>query len=94
MARQNRNFDFSHEFYCCKCGQRGFNVARRRSAYRELGHLKKLYCLHCKREVNFCECSEGYDYQAFLAEFNGGNFDENQNRKETIKDFFAKREAI
>ena len=94
MGKQNRNYDFSHEFYCCRCGQRGFNVARKRNAYRELGHLKKLYCIHCKTEVNFCECdTTRYTYEDFLFEFKNGNFDEHQNRILTYGELAARVDA-
>ena len=93
MGKQNRSFDFSHEFYCCKCGNKGINVARKRNQYRERGHLKKLYCIHCKQEINFCECDGNYTHEDFLFEFKNGNFDQEQNRKETIKELAARVNA-
>lgn len=70
-------------FYCTKCGQKGMPVLRRKGAEREAGHLKKLYCLNCKQEVNHVETKEWtkYDHDCFLLEFEYGNFDEEGNRK-------------
>ena len=35
------------QFYCTKCGNRGFDVPRKDNRQRPSGHLKKLYCIHC-----------------------------------------------
>ena len=70
------------KFYCCKCGNEGIPIRRKNSKLRESGHLKKLYCLNCKKEVNMVECKEftTYTKEDFLLEFKYNNFDENQNR--------------
>lgn len=76
-----------HEFYCTKCGKKGIPVVRQKGKERELGHLKALWCLNCKTEVNHVEInpnSENYTYQDFMLEFNNNNFDENGNRILTI----------
>ena len=42
-----------------------------------------MFCFTCKREVNFVECkpfSNKYNYNDFLLEFYGKNFDEKGNR--------------
>lgn len=64
------------EFYCTKCGRRGIPIARRIGSQREAGHLKKLYCLNCKEEVNHAEVRPfgDYNYEDFLEEFNLGRF--------------------
>ena len=82
-----------HEFYCCKCGQKGLPIVRTAGTEREAGHLKKLYCLYCGTERNFCEINPKatkYTYDDFLLEFNYGNFDEQQNRKEKFGIFKSK----
>ena len=73
----------SSDFYCTKCGNRGIPITRRRGAEREAGHLKRIFCLHCKEEWNHVECKSfsHYDYNDFLTEFNHKNFDEEGNRK-------------
>ena len=65
------------EFYCTKCGRRGIPIARRIGSQREGGHLKKLYCLYCKEEVNHVEVRPfgDYNYEDFLEEFNLGRFE-------------------
>lgn len=83
------NFTTS-DFYCTRCGRQGIPIARRLGAEREAGHLKKLFCLNCKAEVNFCEIKHGatrYTYQDFLLEYENGNFDEKGNRKKSYGQF-------
>lgn len=78
------------EFYCTCCGSRGIPIARKAGRQREAGHLKKLYCLNCKREVNFAEVrpfSDDYEYEDFLLEFKYGNFNEEGLRKMTYRQF-------
>ena len=74
----------SSNFYCVQCGQRGLDIWRKKGAEREAGHLKKLYCLHCKKETNHIEIkefSQNYTYDDFITEFEYGNFSEEGNRK-------------
>ena len=73
----------SSDFYCTECGNRCIPITRRRGAEREAGHLKRIFCLHCKEEWNHVECKpfSHYDYNDFLTEFNYNNFDEEGNRK-------------
>lgn len=73
-----------NEFYCVSCGEKGLPVVRKYGAERENGHLKKLYCLKCKKETNHVEVKPytKYDYKDFWIEFNYGNFDSEGNRKE------------
>lgn len=72
----------TNDFYCTKCGQKGIPIIRRKGAEREAGHLKKLWCLNCNKEVNHVECKENskYDYKDFIIEFEYGNFDTEGNR--------------
>ena len=64
------------------CGEKGIPILRRRGAEREAGHLKKLFCIHCKQEWNHVECKPYtyYDYDCFLLEYNYHNFDDEGNR--------------
>ena len=66
--RDSRRFILDHEFYCTRCGNKGISVVRDKKRSREKGHLKKLYCLTCKEEINHVECSMalGYTYETFL----------------------------
>lgn len=72
-----------HDFYCTKCGTKGIPVVRQKGKERELGHLKALWCLTCKAEVNHVEInpnSVNYTYNDFRLEYDFHNFDENGNR--------------
>ena len=70
------NLVLDNEFYCVKCGSRGFTIPRKRGAERESGHLKKLFCLHCQKETNHVEIcpNSDYTYENFLQEYSNGNF--------------------
>ena len=72
------------DFYCTKCGQKGIPIARKIGQQREGGHLKKIYCIHCKEEVNHAEVRPfgDYQYEDFKQEFELGRF-VNGNRIET-----------
>lgn len=85
------NFTMS-AMYCCKCGNRGIDIARRVNGYRESGHLKKLYCIYCKQEWNHAEVRPftNYSYEDFQLEMKYNNFDEEGNRKEPYKIFKRK----
>lgn len=66
-----------HDFYCTKCGNKGLNIMRKDGQLREPGHLKKLYCLFCKEEVNHAEVrdiGQKYSYEDFRQEFELGRF--------------------
>lgn len=65
----------THEFYCVKCGNRGIPIARNEAAQRGKGHLKKLYCIHCKQEVNHYECYSEQDVAKFKMKFERGDFE-------------------
>ena len=63
-------------FFCTQCGREGIPVQRKKGQEREGGHLKKLYCLYCKEEVNHVEVRPfgDYNYEDFLEEFKLGRF--------------------
>jgi len=69
-------------FYCTKCGQKGIPIPRINGKERQGGHLKKLYCLQCKKEVNMVEIREcgKYNKKIFDLEYKYGNFNENGER--------------
>lgn len=79
------------DFYCTRCGNKGICIPRV-GKYREPGHLKKLYCLTCDKEVNMVEIRPHgkYTIYDFWLEFSTHNFDEEGNRikpwKEAIRD--------
>lgn len=73
-------------FFCTKCGNEGIPIFRKQGKIREAGHLKKLYCMYCKEEINHAEIREigGYTYEDFLEEFESGRFID--GKREEIKD--------
>mgnify|MGYP001218418292 CR=1 FL=1 len=60
MYVRGRHFTIS-TFKCTVCGKEGIPLSRRQSNQREPGHLKKIYCVHCKRKTNHVEIRE-FDY--------------------------------
>ena len=74
MAR-NREIQIS-DFYCTKCGNKSIPIARKEGRYKEAGHLKKLWCYHCKEEINHAEVRPfgGYNYEDFVEDFICGRF--------------------
>ena len=64
------------EFYCTECGSKGIPIARKIGTKKEPGHLKKIYCLKCKKETNHAEVRPygSYDYEDFLEEYSLGRF--------------------
>jgi len=75
-------------FFCTYCGHEGIPIVRTTGQQREAGHLKKLYCIHCG-ETNHVEIRSlgPYQYEDFLLEFKGGNFDKNGQRKMSYRQF-------
>lgn len=92
MRCGNDYYDTS-EFYCTECGNKGIPLFRQKSKVRESGHLKVLYCPHCRKDVNFVEIRprSPYTLATFKIEFNEGNF-ENGVRKMTYRQCIAYHE--
>lgn len=68
------------DFYCTECGKKGMPLARKIGSQREAGHLKKLYCIYCQKEVNHAEIRPfgDYNYEDFKLEYDLGRFVEGQ----------------
>lgn len=83
-----------HEFYCTQCGGQGIPVHRKYGQFREVGHLKKLYCLTCGKETNNVECisASKYDSSIFFEEYQSGNFDEDGNRVLPLSEWKQKQQ--
>ena len=77
------------DMYCTKCGRKNIPVPRKRGQEREPGHLKKMYCIYCKKQVNMVEVRGfgSYTIDDFLLEFEYKNFDKDGNRKLSWGDF-------
>ena len=57
MSSRSRNavlFTVS-DFYCTCCASKGVPIPRKSNKQREKGHMKKMYCVNCKKEVNHIE---------------------------------------
>ncbi len=89
MRRKTDDFAISRMF-CCNCGKEGVPITRRPGHYREAGHLKKLYCIHCGKDWNHVEVRSmysDYNYEDFKLEMEYHNFDNEGNRKEPYRIF-------
>lgn len=63
-------------FFCTECGKEGLPIQRKMGQRREAGHLKRLYCLNCKKEINHMEIRDIDDYgiEQFEQEYQLGRF--------------------
>lgn len=80
------NFSVS-EFYCVQCGNKGMPIPRTEAKKREFGHMKKLYCLHCKEEVNHIEIVQfgTYTKEQFKKDYEAGKFKDIKTYKEIVQ---------
>lgn len=61
-----------HSFYCVRCGNKGIPIMRKQGHQHGKMHLKKLYCLYCKAEINHVECKNLEDVENFKKNFEDG----------------------
>ena len=66
-----REYDY-HQFFCTKCGQAGIPIQRRTSRGKGKLHLKQLWCIHCKEELNHVECRNQFEVEEFKKNFENG----------------------
>lgn len=64
-------------------------LPRRESLRRGKGHLKKVYCIRCREEVNHLEVREidiDFDIDVFLEDLRNGKYQDivNDNREGTL----------
>ena len=78
MGKRRKNMEH-HDFYCLRCGNKGIPIMRQRGHEREKYHLKKLYCLACRCEVNHMECRTDEEVYDFKIAFENGEFVELAN---------------
>ena len=67
-----KSFSLNNTFYCLQCGNRGIPLARKESSRKEKFHRKKLFCIHCKEEVNHIECRNELEIEEFIENFRNG----------------------
>lgn len=72
-----------HNFYCINCGNKSLTLPRKRGHFHKKNHRKRLYCFHCKTEVNMVECQNYEDELNFKEDFANGLFQE--EAKESLK---------
>ena len=48
MSKKPRQIQ-THDFYCSCCNNFNITLPRDPSKYRERGHIKDIYCFHCKK---------------------------------------------
>lgn len=72
MSKYNK-FEM-HNFMCIKCGNSVYSLPRQTSHKHKQGHLKKLYCPHCKIEVNCYECKDDAEVYDFRIKFENNDF--------------------
>lgn len=63
-----------HDFYCIKCGNKGLSLMRNHGHKHQRFHRKKLYCPHCKCEINHIECRNEEDAYEFKMAFEKGEY--------------------
>lgn len=69
-----------HEFRCINCGKAGIPLARRSGHQHSKFHRKKLYCIHCKTEINHVEIKNEEELYDFLNDWEDGvYYEEAQN---------------
>ena len=71
MAQYN-----THDFYCISCGCKGLPIVRNNGRQREKMHRKKLWCCHCKAEINHVEVRSQEEKEIFMEAFNNGEYKE------------------
>lgn len=63
-----------HSFYCIKCGNKSYDLPRKKGIQKERFHRKKMFCPHCKIEINHIECRNDADVYEFKEMFEEGAF--------------------
>ena len=65
-----------HNFYCINCGNKGIELMRKQGSQHGKIHRKKLYCIHCKTEVNHIECKTFEEVEEFKINFENGVYED------------------
>lgn len=78
------------DMYCTQCGRKNIPIPRNKGRERECGHLKKMYCIYCRKQTNMVEVrgfGTGYTKEDFEVEFNFHNFTKEGLRKLSLSEF-------
>ena len=73
MGKNRKGMEY-HDFFCLKCGNKGIPIGRKQGFQHGKFHRKKLYCIHCKEEVNHIECKNDEEVYEFQCMFEEGHF--------------------
>lgn len=73
----------THSFYCINCGNKSYDLPRKRGQLRPSFHRKKLYCPHCKNTVNNIECKTMEEVEIFKEQFKQGVY-ENEAKESLV----------
>ena len=65
-----------HKFFCPKCGQENYSLSRNIGHKYSKFHRKKLWCYHCKQELNCIECRTDMEIQEFKEKWAAGEFED------------------
>jgi hypothetical protein len=74
MAKNN-NYE-THDFYCLRCGQKGLPIQRKVGKQHGEFHRKRLWCPHCKLEINHMEIRNQEEKEYFMEGFINGEYRE------------------
>ena len=62
-------------FFCTKCGKERIPISRKKAKMRNELQLKKIWCIHCKEEVNHLEIrSFDHNKEELLERLKNGEF--------------------
>ena len=65
-----------HDFYCVNCGHKGLPCLRNNGRLHGEFHRKKLWCCHCRVEINHIEVRNQEEKETFMEAFNNGEYQE------------------
>ena len=80
-----------HTFWCIKCGKQNFPLQRKVNHKHSKHHRKKLWCIHCKQEINCIECRNDQEVKEFKEKFEAGEY---QKELEENLDFINRDKKI
>lgn len=85
------------DMYCTQCGKKNIPVPRKSGREREPGHLKRMYCIYCKKKVNMVEVKNfgsTYTKEDFYWEYENGNFNKKGMRILSFSEFRIKMNKL
>ena len=64
----------THDFYCLGCGKKGIPISRKNGKQHGAFHRKKLWCPHCRTEINHMEIRNYEEKEIFMEAFKNGDY--------------------